>query len=90
MLAVLDGLAAFERESIRARTSEGRARAKARGQSLGRPFKLTEHRRTEALARRESGALVTEIARRYNVSHSTISRLGLREAQSRWIGDLRE
>ena len=49
-----------------------------------------EHQRTEALARRESGELVTEIARRYNVSHSTISRLGLREVQSRWIGDLRE
>ncbi len=31
------GLAEFERELIRARTGEGRARAKARGQSLGRP-----------------------------------------------------
>ena len=75
MLTVLGGLAEFERELIRARTGEGRARAKARGQSLGRPFKLTEHQRKEALARRESGELVTEIARSYNVSHSTISRL---------------
>jgi DNA invertase Pin-like site-specific DNA recombinase len=41
MLMVLGGLAEFERELIRARTGEGRARAKARGQSLGRPFKLT-------------------------------------------------
>jgi hypothetical protein len=41
MLTVLGGLAEFERELIRARTSEGRERAKARGQSLGRPFKLT-------------------------------------------------
>ena len=32
MLTVLGGLAEFERELIRARTSEGRARAKARGQ----------------------------------------------------------
>jgi DNA invertase Pin-like site-specific DNA recombinase len=31
MLTVLGGLAEFERELIRARTSEGRARAKARG-----------------------------------------------------------
>jgi DNA invertase Pin-like site-specific DNA recombinase len=37
MLMVLGGLAEFERELIRARTGEGRARAKARGQSLGRP-----------------------------------------------------
>src|SRR5438132_13900074 len=41
MLTVLGGLAEFERELIRARTGEGRARAKANGQSLGRPFKLT-------------------------------------------------
>jgi DNA invertase Pin-like site-specific DNA recombinase len=31
MLTILGGLAEFERELIRARTSEGRARAKARG-----------------------------------------------------------
>jgi hypothetical protein len=41
MLTVLGGMAEFERELIRARTGERRARAKARGQSLGRPFKLT-------------------------------------------------
>ena len=35
MLTVLGRLAEFERELIRARTGEGRARAKARGQSLG-------------------------------------------------------
>ena len=40
MLTVLGGLAEFERELIRARTSEGRARAKANGKSLGRPFKM--------------------------------------------------
>ena len=75
MLTVLGGLAEFERDLIRARTSEGRARAKARGKHLGRPFKLTEHQRKEAIARRERGELVTDIARSYNVSHSTISRL---------------
>ena len=32
MLTVLGGLAEFERELIRARTGEGRERAKARGQ----------------------------------------------------------
>jgi DNA invertase Pin-like site-specific DNA recombinase len=37
MLTVLGGLAEFERELIRARTSEGRARAKARGHSLAVP-----------------------------------------------------
>jgi DNA invertase Pin-like site-specific DNA recombinase len=76
MLTVLAGLAKFERELIRARTSEGRERAKARGVKLGRKFKLTPHQRKEALARRERGKeSQTEIARSYNVSHSTISRL---------------
>lgn len=75
MLTILGGFAEFEREIIRARTAEGRARAKAQGKSLGRKFKLTPHQRQEALARREAGELITEIARSYNVSHSTISRL---------------
>jgi DNA invertase Pin-like site-specific DNA recombinase len=75
MLTVLGGLAEFERELIRVRTGEGRQRAKARGAKLGRPSKLTNHQRREALDRRAAGEPVTEIARSYNVSHSTISRL---------------
>ena len=75
MLTVLGGLAEFERELIRARTSEGRARAKARGQSLGRPHKLALHQRREALERKDAGESVREIARSYAVSASTMSRL---------------
>jgi len=75
MLTVLGGLAEFERELIRSRTSEGRARAKARGQSLGRPFKLTPHQRLEVLKRKSGGDSVRDIARSFNVSPSTISRL---------------
>jgi DNA invertase Pin-like site-specific DNA recombinase len=75
MLTVLGGLAEFERELIRTRTGEGRERAKARGVVMGRKPKLTLHQRREAIARREAGELLTDIARSYNVSHSTISRL---------------
>jgi DNA invertase Pin-like site-specific DNA recombinase len=71
MLSVLAGLAEFERELIRIRTGEGRARAKA-----CRKPKLTEHQKREAIRRRDQdGEPVREIARTYNVSHSTISRL---------------
>src|ERR1700712_4091770 len=75
MLTVLGGLAEFERELIRVRTGEGRERAKERGVILGRKPKLNKHQRQEALARREAGEVLTDIARTYNVSHSTISRL---------------
>jgi DNA invertase Pin-like site-specific DNA recombinase len=75
MLTVLGGLAEFERELIKARTSEGRKRAKERGVHMGRPSKLTPHQRREAIARREAGETLVEIARSYNVSHPTISRL---------------
>ncbi len=76
MLTVLGGLAEFERDMIRARTGEGRERAKARGVKLGRKPKLTEHQKREAILRRaRDGEPVREIARSYNVSHSTISRL---------------
>jgi DNA invertase Pin-like site-specific DNA recombinase len=75
MLTVLGGLAEFERELIRARTGEGRARAKARGVRMGRPPKMTPRQIKEALRRRDNGEPMREIARSYNVSHSTISRL---------------
>ena len=55
MLTVFGGLAEFERELIRARTGEGRARAKAREQSVGRPFKLTPHQRQGAARRSDQG-----------------------------------
>ena len=75
MLTILAGLAEFERELIRSRTSEGRERAKSRGVRMGRRPKLTAHQRREALERREGGESVVEIARSYAVAHSTISRL---------------
>jgi DNA invertase Pin-like site-specific DNA recombinase len=65
----------FREKISRTRTGEGRERAKARGVVLGRKPKLTSHQRREAIARREAGEVLTDIARSYNVSHSTISRL---------------
>jgi DNA invertase Pin-like site-specific DNA recombinase len=76
MLTVLGGLAEFERELIRMRTSEGRNRAKAKGIHMGRPLKLTAHQRQDALKTLADGmATQADLARRFNVSQSTISRL---------------
>src|SRR5438128_684458 len=67
--------ASSNRALIRARTGEGRKRAKDRGVRFGRPPALTPHQRQEALARREAGETLMDIARSYGVSHPTISRL---------------
>src|SRR5262245_31870895 len=75
MVTVLAGLAEFERELILARTSDGRARAKARGVRFGRPAALTSHQRTEALQRLANGEVQADLARSYGVSQATISRL---------------
>jgi hypothetical protein len=65
-----------QRELIRARTTEGRERARARGVHLGRKKKLTAHQQAEAIRRRdELGEPLGDIARTFNVSRSTISRL---------------
>ena len=72
MLTVLGGLAEFERElnprphQRRPRTCGGAWRA------YGRPSKLTLHQKKEAIKRRDAGEPTREIARMFNVSHSTI------------------
>ena len=75
MLTVLGGLAEFERELIRARTGDGRTRAKARGVKFGRPTALTPHQRAEAIQRLGNGEAQADVARTFNVSQATISRL---------------
>ena len=75
MLAVLGGLADVERDLIRTRTAEGRSRAKAQGKHMGRPPSLTPAQQKEVIRRRAQGATLDELARSYNVSRATISRL---------------
>ncbi len=75
LIAVLGGLADVERDLIRTRTAEGRSRAKARGQHMGRPPKLTPQQQAEARRRRAEGATLKELAKSYNVSVATIFRL---------------
>jgi DNA invertase Pin-like site-specific DNA recombinase len=75
MIAVLGGLADVERDLIRTRTSEGRARAKDRGQHMGRPAKLTPTQQREARQRRNDGESVADLARSYGVSPASIYRV---------------
>jgi DNA invertase Pin-like site-specific DNA recombinase len=75
LTVLLGGIAEFERELIRARTGEGRKRAKERGVRFGRPRKMTPHQREEALQRLASGETQADVARTYNVDATTIGRL---------------
>ena len=75
LLTVLGGLAEFERELIRARTGEGRRRARALGVKFGRPPKLNAHRRRESYQRLRNGETQADIARTYGVDATTIGRL---------------
>jgi DNA invertase Pin-like site-specific DNA recombinase len=73
--SILGSIAEFERELIRTRTGEGRARAKARGARFGRPLTLTPHQWQEARKRYDNGESQRDIAKSFNVNQSTIHRL---------------
>lgn len=75
MLTVLGGLAEFERELIRARTTEGRDRARARGVKLGRKPKLSGAQRAFVAQQRARGESVRHLAKVLGVSKATIARI---------------
>jgi len=77
MLTILGGLAEFERELIRARTGEGRKRAKEHGVRFGRPAALAPHQRQEVIQKLAQGEAQVDVARMFNVSQATISRLAV-------------
>jgi DNA invertase Pin-like site-specific DNA recombinase len=75
ILTVLGGLAEFERELIKARTSEGRERAIKAGIRMGRKPKLSPYQIAEVRERKSNGESTRQLARSYGVSANTISRV---------------
>ena len=75
LVTILAGFATFERHLIKARTDDGRKRAKERGVRFGRPRKLDAHQREEALRRLANGETLVDVARTYGVDPTTIGRL---------------
>ena len=75
VFAILGVAAKLEHRRIKERTARGRADAKAKGVKFGRKPKLTMHQQLEARARVAEGETQRSIARSYNVSQATISRL---------------
>ncbi|MGF1275702.1 recombinase family protein [Acetobacter pasteurianus] len=75
MLAVLGGLADVERDLIRTRTAEGRARAIAQGIKMGRRSRITLLQRQEIIQKRQNGWLLKDIAAMFDISEATVSRI---------------
>lgn len=75
MLFLVGWAAKWQRRRILENTASGRARAKAKGVKFGRRPKLSQQQRCEALALLAAGERLRDVAHRYNVSDSTISRL---------------
>jgi DNA invertase Pin-like site-specific DNA recombinase len=75
IMTVFAGIAEFERDLIRERTSVGREAARRRGTHFGRPRKLNSEQ--IKLARRliDEGQSIREIADTFNVHTATIYRL---------------
>jgi len=71
-IAFLSAMAEDEQLRILRRCADGRAAAKARGVSLGRKSKLSEHQRQEARRRLEAGESARAIARSFGAHHATV------------------
>jgi DNA invertase Pin-like site-specific DNA recombinase len=75
IFAILGVAAKLERRRILERTARGRADAKEKGIKFCRKPTLTPHQQKEARQRIAAGETQRSVARSYNVSQSTISRL---------------
>jgi putative DNA-invertase from lambdoid prophage Rac len=73
-MGVINSVAQFERDLLIERTQSGLKRAKAEGVTFGRPAVLDEGQRKAVRKELESGASVSELARRYATSRQTVMR----------------
>ena len=74
IMTVFAGIAEFERDLTRQRTSDGRKAAMARGVKFGRPTRLSKAQTDLLVLARTEGKSVAELADAFNVSPDTIYR----------------
>lgn len=75
IMTVFAGIAEFERDLIRERTSAGRQAALARGVQFGRPNKLSDEKCRLVRRLIKEGKSVSEVSNTFDVHRSTIYRL---------------
>jgi len=73
MVSLCGTFAQLERDLILQRTSEGRERARAAGQKMGRPPALNERDQKDVFKRLKNGESVRSVAKRYGVARATIN-----------------
>jgi DNA invertase Pin-like site-specific DNA recombinase len=74
MLAIMAGIAEFERGLIRQRCQDGIDRAKAKGTKFGRKSVLDPSQRKRIAERYAAGVTMAELAREYDCGEATIWR----------------
>jgi DNA invertase Pin-like site-specific DNA recombinase len=75
IMTVFAGIAEFERDLIRERTTAGREAAMKRGVRFGRPGKLNPDQQQLILRLLGEGKPVQEVAKTFNVHAATVYRL---------------
>lgn len=75
VVSVLAALAEWERDTLRDRTREGLAAARARGRVGGRPPALSGETADAALAALRGGLSVADVVRAHGVSRWTVAKL---------------
>lgn len=75
IMTVFAGIAEFERELIRERTSAGQRAARKRGVKFGRPVKLNGEQKQLAQRLLDEGKSVSQVANAFGVHVTTIYRL---------------
>lgn len=75
IMTVFAGIAEFERDLIRERTSAGRSAAMKRGVRFGRPRKLSPDQRHLIARLLDEGSSIRDLANTFNVHPATVYRL---------------
>jgi DNA invertase Pin-like site-specific DNA recombinase len=75
IMTVIAGIAEFEADMIRSRTSAGRAAARTKGVTFGRPRKISPKNKKLAMRLLKEGHSVRDVAETFDVHTSTIYRL---------------
>src|SRR5262245_30655887 len=75
LFGMLGVFAQFERAMIRERVNAGLSRARAQGKTLGRPREVTDKKRADVLAARETGDSYGKISKALMLPRSTVAHI---------------